>query len=334
MHKKKDADQIRRFLQSLERQDWIRRSERRWWPKFLFHFTDIRNVAQILRDNILYSRAQVEKQRKLAVSSGSPKVLAGTDEKVKNLVRLYFRPKTPTQYHAEGVHSQQSLNKSDFPFAHCPVPVFLLFDAAAILSREDCLFSDRGLGGRGYHIGSTARELSELPWKQIYHNKSLDRNNPGIARDIVSRRNAEVVIPDHLTLGSLKFIYCRSEAEKETLLHLLSPELRIRYRSRILASTRSDLFFRKRTFIESVMLSSNHIRLRFSPDTNCPGPFALEIALRHMARIKLMNKQFVLEPPFDYRIDFPQAIREYEIRVTLDGNLVYANAHSELNLPF
>ena len=276
---KRDADQIRTVLDNLSRMDWIKRTERRWWPRFLFHYTDIQNAARILSLGHLHSRQYLVDEGLLAVISGSEEVLAGTHSDVKNSVRLYFRPKTPTQYYAEGVKSSHTLSNSRFPDAHCPVPVFFLFDAAEVLSREDSWFSDRGLASRNYQIMSTAQDLANLDWRKIYHTGSIDIRRPEES-DIISRRMAEVIIPDRLDLESLKWIYCRSEAEKDTLLHLLTDALRPLYETKIVATTRSDLYFRQHTYLESVRMESKAAYLSFSPDTQSPGPFRFQVIIR------------------------------------------------------
>jgi len=166
---KPDADQIKSVLNNLAKQDWVRRTERRWWPQFLFHYTDIRNAVQILREGYLYSRKHLKNENKPVISSGSPPVLAVTKIAIKDSVRLYLRPKTPTQYYSEGIRSQTTLAQSKFPQAHCPVPVFFLFDSAKILAHSDCRFSDGNLASRNAHIFATASELEQLPWRKIYH---------------------------------------------------------------------------------------------------------------------------------------------------------------------
>ena len=39
--RKADAKEIREFLISLGTEDWVAGTERDWWPRFLFHYTDI-----------------------------------------------------------------------------------------------------------------------------------------------------------------------------------------------------------------------------------------------------------------------------------------------------
>lgn len=328
------VDDVRQFLQNLTQQDWVRRTERRWWPLFLFHYTDIRNAARILQDDALYSRLQAEQMGKLIISSGSPDVLAGTSLNIQDCVRLYFRPKTPTQYHAEGVHSTASLTNSRFPNAHCPVPVFFLFDAASILAHPDCKFSDRGLGGSGYQLGSTLKDLRDLPWQQIYHQGWIDWSSPESAHEIIARRNAEVIVPQQLDFGALRYIYCRSDAEKDTLLHLLPSDLRRRYQPKIFASNRSELFFRKRTFIESATLLADHIYLHFSPDTTCPGPFRLLLEITTSRVWSRDMPDFTLGPSYEFSVKLKRPISQYQIRILLDGHLVYANAFEEIEIPF
>jgi len=71
-------------LKRLAQEAWVRDSERRWWPQYAFHYTDIRNAISILKDGKLLSRYQAEKEGKIAVSSGSTEVLAGTDLNVRS----------------------------------------------------------------------------------------------------------------------------------------------------------------------------------------------------------------------------------------------------------
>lgn len=321
-------------LKRLAQEAWVRDSERRWWPQYAFHYTDIRNAISILKDGKLLSRYQAEKEGKIAVSSGSTEVLAGTDLNVRDSVRLYFRPKTPTQYHAEGVHSQQSLAQSRFPDAHCPVPVFFLFDLPEILALPDSYFSDRTLASHGgYQLLKSPQELQNLPWTKIYHNQWIDWSDSESAREIVAHRNAEIIIPRELDLTSLKYIYCRSEAEKETLLSLLPSELRLRYQNRIIASNRSELYFRHRTFIERALLDSSHIHLQFSPETRAPGPFCLRLEVTAGQTFAQEIPHFSM-PPYEYTISLPHTFSRYQIRVTLDNHLVYDNIFTDTSLPF
>lgn len=330
---KTDAEQIKAFLEELVAKDWIQRTERRWWPQFVFHYTDIQNAARVLQDGYLYSRKRLEDTRRLMVSSGSPKVLSGTSSTIKDCVRLYFRPKTATQYYTEGIHSQLSLEKSRFPEAHCPVPVFFLFNAADILTRADCSFSSRGLGATDYQILSTAQELRQLPWPKIYHTGWIASDS---TREIIAHRMAEVIVPQQLDLSALRFIYCRSDAEKDTLMHLLPRDLQQSYQKKTFATTRNDLFFRRRTFVEQVTLFPDTVKLHFSPDTESPGPFHLRVELTNGSGQAFVKEEttFILRKPYTYTQQLPVKESRYSIRFLLDDHLAYENSYEEMNIPF
>ncbi|MFZ1754925.1 MAG: DarT ssDNA thymidine ADP-ribosyltransferase family protein [Caldilineaceae bacterium] len=331
--RKPDEDRIRQFLEDLARQSWLQRTERRLWPRFVFHYTDLQNAVRILTDGYVYSRSQAERLGKLLVSSGSSQVLSGTNEFVKQSVRFYFRPKTPTQYWAEGIRSSSVMGSSKFPDAHCPVPVFFLFDSADILTRADCRFSDGNLASSGFQIFSTADDLNRLPWRDIYHNTWI---RPEESR-ISFHRCAEVIIPHQVDLSALRYICCRSEAEKETLLYMLPQNLRAQYRGRITATNRIDLFERKHTFVEVARLGSDGISFEFSPDTASPGPFHCVVT------VTIGERAYLVESPsldlkaegYRYGGNFRTAVDSYEVRLTLDEHIAYANRFEDVtDIPF
>ena len=51
-----------------------------WWPAFLFHCTDVRNVVNILRTGEMLSRTLAMSSRQLSVDIASPEVIAHTSE--------------------------------------------------------------------------------------------------------------------------------------------------------------------------------------------------------------------------------------------------------------
>lgn len=279
----------------------------------------------------MYSRYRSKKTKQLVISSGSPAVLAGTEAEFKDCVRLYFRPKTPTQFYAKGIKSQSTLSKSKFPDAHCPIPVFLLFSAPEILARSDCTFSDGCLGTRTRQtlILSTADELKNLPWQQIYH------TNWTYSRDTIFHRQAEIIIPQRLDLGALRYIYCRSEAERETLFHLLTPDLLTKYHGKIIATTRYITFYRQHTFVEKVRLFPNGADFYFSPETQSPGPFSLEISFdTGKQQFSHTADNFSLEGKYTYKV-LPISISTYTVRLLLDTHPAYANTYQQKDdIPF
>ena len=196
------------------------------------------------------------------------------------------------------------------------------------------MFSDRGLASRNHVIMSTAQELANLDWRKIYHTGPIDFSRPEES-DIIPRRMAEVIIPGHLDMKSLKWIYCRSEAEKDTLLHLLTDALQPLYERKIVATTRSDLYFRQHTFLESVRMDGEAVYLSFSPDTQSPGPFRLQVRIRAGDDIRQYTQEAYVFQRGDFRWKIRTGFDDYEFELLLDGNLVYRNRHIEVDdIPF
>ncbi len=142
---KPEISVIRQHIDELQAQPWLDQA-RQWWPVYLFHCTDILNVVSILRDGEIASRSRITGAGQLALDIASPQVIASTDPQWRNCVRLYFRPRTPTQFRNEGFRpiGQWQWN------SHCPVPVYLMFDALSVLSRSDSRFSDGNLVARNH----------------------------------------------------------------------------------------------------------------------------------------------------------------------------------------
>ena len=192
---KQDADLILSHLRSLKDTSWIAESQSRW-PDFLYHFTDIHNAIEILRKGELICRSELESTGSLATDIASPEVISSTSDRWKDYVRFYFRPKTPTQYRNEGFRPR---NQRELGGAHCPVPIFFLFDIKPIVSREETKFSDGNLAADA-NVDSTAAFFTSLPFEKIYHERSLWGLDEGEKRKIIFHRHAEVIVPQAVEL--------------------------------------------------------------------------------------------------------------------------------------
>ena len=247
---------VRQHIDDLRNAPWTDRT-RQWWPACLFHCTDILNVVSILSQGEIGSRSWIASAGQLPTDIASPQVIEGTDPKWQDYVRLYFRPRTPTQYRNEGFRpvGKRELN------SHCPVPVYLIFDALAVLSRTDSCFSDGNLGSPYANVSRDVSFLIQILFNFVYHDTWFDRSE----RDqIVHHRNAEVLVPQRMGLESLRFIGCRSEAEYTTLLHLLPPESHSRWVGKIGVLSNLHLFHQRWTFVEQVDMSVEKIVFNFN----------------------------------------------------------------------
>lgn len=70
--------------------------------QFAYHYTDIHNAINILKEGKLYSRNLAIEKGLMVNDNASEEVISNTRSSVFDCVRLYFRPKTPTQYYNEG----------------------------------------------------------------------------------------------------------------------------------------------------------------------------------------------------------------------------------------
>lgn len=323
---KPDSDKIINFLDNLANESWLG-SVRSRWVKYVFHYTDILNAVEILKSEKLLCRTELENTGKMPVDNASRAIISTTETDVKSYVRLYFRPKTPTQYNNEGIRpiNEQSLE------SHCPVPIFFLFDSKKILTKIDCQFAEGNLAKLGIQgFRSTAEELASFDFRKIFHQGVFNRTE----RDnIILSRNAEVVIPNELDLSALKFIVCRSPAEKESLLYLLPKNIVSKWGSKILVDTKADFYNRNWAFIQTVQLNSKTAIFDFSPDAIATEPFVLT-AIRRGYEEKI-RRQENFRANKKLMFEFPRDIWKYEIELKLDDNLAFIGSYDGSNdIPF
>ncbi len=323
--RKPDAARIEARLDSLKQATWIGLA-RQWWPKYVFRFDDIQNAVRILQCGKVLCRAK----RGEALETASQEVLSHTEETWKDHVRLYFRPRTPTQYQVEGFRPKGQLGSLQ---AHMPVPVFFLFDAKDILTRASTKFSDGNLAAHPV-VGENADYFEAIPFEKVYHSSPMPESQKA---NLKFHRHAEVIVPDELDLDALQLIWLRTEAEYKTLLHLLSPAAVKKYGPKLRHGKKPNLHFYNWSFVESASLEQNKISLVFNASTVTPGPFGahLEVCNRATgAGYKWENPQF--EAKGTLTVGIPQITRAaaYDVRFTLDGAIAYADRFTPKTTPF
>lgn len=323
--KKTDSKEILDFLEQMAER--LKETPKGSWPYFLFHFTDLVNAANILNMGFLYSRNKIEKSLEHHRDIASQSIIKSTKSWVKDCVRLYFRPKTPTQYQNEGIRPLDKIKLE----AHCPVPIIFIFDSREILTSQNTFFSNGNLAARDVEIGNSAAFLKSLPFEKIYHDEVLNEQEK---RQVIFHRHAEIIIPNQLNLDSLRFIRCRSEAEFQTLINLLSPKSKQKWLSKIGISHKL-LFFKQWPFIEKVDLSSKSINFTFNK-SNSKGPFRFRVEILEAStgiKYTLSKNPFFTE-------DFTLSLRKmknastYTIKVWLDQNLAFSEFYDEDDIPF
>ena len=323
---------ISRFLDGLKKEAWLGANS--WWPGYLFHFTDIQNAVSILREGALINRNESQARGLMKTDNASPEIIGNTAEVWKGYVRLYFRPRTPTQARNEGFRPP----KQRYYNSHCPVPIHFIFDSKAVLARPDVRFTAGNLAANP-DVLSAAADLEQIPFDRVYHDTPLYASIPDAEkRNVVFHRQAEVIIPRQLDLGTLRYIVCRSQAEYETFLHLLPQNARMRWRDKlIIDSSRKPVFLKDWTYVESADLSSSRMTLLFNETSETPGPFQADVYVTDTIsreRFSWQNASFTANKQLSLSLASVGPLWDYSVRLTLDGQLAFADRYQEDDLPW
>ena len=302
---------------------------RSWWTHWLFRSDHVENSADILNSGILLSRAAAESSQLIAHDSGSPGIVNLLPLHHRRYVRLYFRPRTPTQYRNEGIRPKTEITYD----AHMPVPVYMLF-SVSLLTEQGVNFTGGRLTDTAY-IGSTVDFLRSINFGDVYHDASVGRLGASSERPrILNARHAEVLVQNELALDHVKHIVCRSAPERDTLLNLLEPQVRQRWIKRICVDEgRRFLFNKLGTFVQSTDLSPELTRVVFYSNTSSlhmRGPFVLQIEWTAPDgwRDTHTDPEFIVghnPNQFSPRRPMPA----YRVKITLNGDLAYLGEFDE-----
>lgn len=301
---KRDATAFRRHIAELRKMPWL--GSRYWWPYFLFTYADVHEVAETLKGGALRAPAARTGKR------GSR-----WDESV----RLYFRPRTPELWYNEGIRPNSQRRGEQ-----CPVPIYMLFDLEAVICQPDVRFS-AGDPAQTRKTNATSAAFAEMPFEAIYHDTIVRADE---REEIMQSRRAQVIVPDPLSLEALQFIWCRSDAEYETLRYLLPPEVWQRWRDKVTARTDFTLFNRRWTYIKDALLTEQSARLRFQAiNDEAGGTFGLriEVEMADGTRCEWHETTFHAQDDIVCEFNSLPTQQGYSIRVYLDDVLAYANRY-------
>lgn len=319
---KSDAKQIVDHLENLKDLSSLSESQR-WWPKYLFHFTDVTNAARILNTGKLESRNRLKSSGSLPVDIADASVLANTRSDVFDHVRFYFRPLTNMQYQNEGV-------KIDNQKPHCPVPVVFLMDASSIVSIKEAKFSNGNLGATGVLIGDDYSFFSKIPFDSVYHDLAYPSGT------VKFNRHAEVIVPNELPTSYIKTIWCRSQAEYKTLIDLVDYKVFKNFEKKIGVAQKFPLFFKKRFYVEDAVLTNQLITLHFSKHCTASGPYNARVEIHQIGKTQTSpyyweGEGHTFSSEFTLGITNVPFNKEYIVKLLLDGNLVFQDRYVDLS---
>jgi hypothetical protein len=294
---KPDAERIRTLWAIVQRRQWG--PTRRRWPEFIWHYSDVRNVARILRSGYVRSRNRLVELGEVFVDIASPEVINHSKWSY-DYARFYFRPVTPTQFHMEGIRSPQEIAAHRL-HAHCPVPVFLLFDAVPMLVRYGAYYCRGNFGSASTRVDGTADFLASFTFEDVYHDGAIPVDRKSL---IVSARNSEVIYQREVDLSSLREVVCRSAPERQTLLTLLGDAAET-WRP-IIRTEASDerIFFRSHTYVEDVRLLPDAIHFRVHV---AAGEYPVTVLIRTPDSVERTHTGLTIQGPHTSTVTAPVA---------------------------
>ena len=243
----------------------VNKVENGWWPRYLYHYSNIDNICSILESQYIYSRVNATSLGIMSNENANEAVLLSTNENIKNMVRFYFRPLTKTQLSNEGFKSELS-GKSK----HVPTPVFLFIDILSVFLLPDVSFTDKHPLNTYHKVFSEISDLEFLDFEAIYHDGAYQSSDY-----VRSCRQAEVWVPDSLPTTHIRQICVRSMADKEFLIYSLFErdvlnDLELReIEDKILVKKTLNVFFNHGTHIDNVELSDERINVTLNNQWAC-----------------------------------------------------------------
>ena len=139
----------------------------------------------------------------------------------------------------------------------------LIFDSLKTLTQDGVHFSTGNMQSYQTSDGDTNEFFDTIDFAKVFHEGST-----GGDRSITHCRCAEVLVPSPMRVSdTITSIYCRSEAERMTLLNELSVIDRRRWQNLVQVSDDLRVFEKRYTFVEHVSLQPDGVVFRLHPVT-------------------------------------------------------------------
>lgn len=291
-------------------------SHRRHWPSRLFRHEVLENAVQLLRAGELLSRSAAANVMQRDVA---PDDIINLNDTAHRYARLYFRPRTPTQYRIEGIRKASEIWNGK----HAPVVYMFVFRSRELLTRPGVHFSRGNMQIPGMDVLDGDDNFGQLDFSKIFHEGSYRPEHA----DIKVWRCAEVLVDSPLPLDEgLEAIICRSDAERKTLLFHLG-ELAGHWANRIQVMSQPGFFNAEYAFVESVDLVGDGAHVRFHPRVRLPMESRIDLSIESVTnpldRRDFHNLDLDIRKPWK----FPFVLQEgqYKIEVKIEAELAYKN---------
>lgn len=292
---------------------------RRRWPSRLFRHEVLENAIRILRTGQLLSRSEAASllQRDVA-----PEEIINITHTAHGYTRLYFRPRTPTQYRIEGIRRPEEIWNG----RHAPVLYMFVFKSRSLLTRPNVHFSRGNMQVPGTAVLDGDAAFKTLSFDKIYHEGRYNPDDPEQA-DIKIWRCAEVLCESPLLLDeALEAIVCRSDAERKTLIYALGDQ-GAKWAPRIRIVSQPGYFNAEFAFVESVDLTSEGVTVRFHPRRSLPVEAQVKLIAENpgdFSDIHTFKRQPLdLRSGWDFKFKVQQGA--YKIIIYIEDEIAYQN---------
>lgn len=288
------------------------------WPQFLFHHANVENAIGILKSGVLLSRNDAEANGDLVNDIAPEEIIQNRDE-AHAYSRLYFRPRTPTQFHIEGIRKPANY----YMGKHAGFLVMLAFNGESVLTMSGTRFSTCNMQSPQSRVLDGNAGFDELDFAGIFHDEAYPSD------DERRKRCAEVLAQSPLDVKTtLSAIVVRTDADAATLKYLLVREGLAHLVPSIKKSQGTGVFFHDYTAVQFVDSAPNRINFKLR-GTRSPGDIHTEVTATNtmtMASTLLVSQD--LSPYKDYFTTHNLPKGNYRILFSLEGCYAHESVHA------
>lgn len=304
------------------------RGYRTKWPKYLFRHERVESAARILLAGNLLSRTAATQY---GFTDIAPPEVIGLRDTAHELVRLYFRPRNPTQFHVEGIKRVGDFFEGNTA-VHAPVLIMLMFKSRSVLELETTQFSNGNMQRHDAKKGKSEEFFNAIPFERVYHDQAFSSNEKD---SILFSRCAEVLAESPLPLSDhLAYVLCRSEAERRTLLHL-APNLSDELKKRIRTYSEVGIFQNSHAFVKSVGVGPNGVTFAIHPRRDGQDvKLAIEIKSVQSAKVVASVVDKIITPSKPWHLKRDLGEDKYLVTIRIDDQLAYKAVSTVTGQPF
>lgn len=276
----------KKMLELLDKQD-------SQWKGYIYHFSHIMNIANILKGEKIKSRYRTGN----FFDSAGVEIIERSKNEIKNFARFYFRPKTPTQWHNEGL-GQNILAGNPI----CPIPIFLKFNLSEVIERnpERFYISNGNLSTSWAEHGNDYEFLKKFDYTNVY------KEYPDPAYKQASQQ--EFIIENEFDFSSFNDfnIICRTENERCLLERIID----IKFASKIVID--SDYFWNNNAL--EIRKINHGLAILKNKAFKLEGKLNLNVILEDSEKFRVSgNNEFAIQT---------NKLRDYEVKY--NDKLIYS----------